>query len=383
MNLIDLQEKRNKLMHDATALVQGKETVTAEARSAFDKQIAEVDALDADISRLERVAKFESEQRSNASNRPNPAENVSKEVAEKRSMLAFLRNGEKRDLLTTNTGGAVVPQAFLPEIQEAQKAWGGILNIVKTKVTADGAPMKISYDNDTTNLLVPIGEGAPVSEQDPALSSQILSTDELTTGIVKLSMAELNDAAFDLDAWIRQLFGKRVMRGLSKLVTTGSTSGNIASIVTGYAGSVVTTAAAGVVAYKDLVAAYGALDPAYVQNATWTMNATVRALLMGVVDGFGRPLFIPSPNAGAFDTLLGRPVVLNQFQDNEATGKTAVQFGDFESAYLLRKVAGDLSVKRLDERYAELGEVGFIGYARAGGISTNAGIPPIVNIVCL
>jgi len=40
----------------------------------------------------------------------------------------------------------------------------------------------------------------------------------------------------------------------------------------------------------------------------------------------------------------------------------------------------DLSILRLNERYAELGEVGFIGYARIGGFATDAGTHPIVNL---
>jgi HK97 family phage major capsid protein len=101
---------------------------------------------------------------------------------------------------------------------------------------------------------------------------------------------------------------------------------------------------------------------------------------MGVVDTLGRPLFQPSPNAGAFDTLLGRPVVLNQYQPSIAATNKAVLFGDFSSGYTFRQVQGDLSILRLNERYADTGEVGFIGYARIGGFATNAGTHPIVAL---
>ena len=100
---------------------------------------------------------------------------------------------------------------------------------------------------------------------------------------------------------------------------------------------------------------------------------------MGQVDSIGRPLFIPSPNTGAFDTLLGRPIVINQSQGAIGAGNFPVLFGDLKAGYTFRSV-GDLSILRLNERYADTGEVGFIGYATVGGFATDAGTHPIVKL---
>lgn len=194
------------------------------------------------------------------------------------------------------------------------------------------------------------------------------------------SLAELQDSAFDLDQFIRDAFGKRYWRGVTSMISAGSSSGNVQSIVTS-ATVGATSAAPTAISYGDFVSIYGALDPAYIDNASWVFNSTTRAALMGVVDSLGRPLFQPSPNAGAFDMLLGRPVVLNQYQPSIAATNKAVLFGDFSSGYTFRQVQGDLSILRLNERYADTGEVGFIGYARIGGFSTDAGTHPIVALV--
>lgn len=110
------------------------------------------------------------------------------------------------------------------------------------------------------------------------------------------------------------------------------------------------------------------------------MNSHTRANLMGVTDTLGRPLFIQSPNAGAFDTLLGHPVVISQYHPDVATGNTAIQFGDFNQGYKFRTVKPGLAVIRLNERFMDTLEVGFVGYSRNGGAVTNAGIAPIVNL---
>jgi hypothetical protein len=50
-----------------------------------------------------------------------------------------------------------------------------------------------------------------------------------------------------------------------------------------------------------------------------------------------------------------------------------------EKSYLLR-TDGAPSIIRLDERYAELLEVGFFMYTRIGGLSLAAGIAPLVSL---
>ena len=65
------------------------------------------------------------------------------------------------------------------------------------------------------------------------------------------------------------------------------------------------------------------------------MNSTTRTALLGVVDTTGRPLFQPAlsapAGADALGTLLGRPVVLDQFAPNIAATNKALAFGDFKS----------------------------------------------------
>ena len=54
MELKELQEKRNRLMADASALMAGTE-ITVEQRSKFDEMTAEVTVIDGDINRLKAI----------------------------------------------------------------------------------------------------------------------------------------------------------------------------------------------------------------------------------------------------------------------------------------------------------------------------------------
>ncbi len=145
-------------------------------------------------------------------------------------------------------------------------------------------------------------------------------------------------------------------------------------------------ARSGVLKYQDFAAAIGALDPAYQANAVWAMSNSALANVIGLVDAQGRPLFLPqfgSADQGFAGSILGKGVKLVTQMPNVATGNPAVLLGDFKSAYTFRQVNPGLAVIRLNERYAASYEVGFIAFARVGGLATipNAAIPAIQAIV--
>jgi HK97 family phage major capsid protein len=305
----------------------------------------------------------------------------------RRAMRNFIVKGETRDLgvgavAGSITGGSqLVAPAFSPILTQAQLAYGGVVNIVTQRQTETGASMKISLVNDTANGLTAWGEDTAASEADPTLSTITSNTDKYTTGVILVTLEELEDSYFDLDAFIRDAFGQRLYRGLAKNISQGS--GNFASYFTG-ATSGATSAAPTAITYADLLALYGSLDPAYLPNATWTMNSATRTALLGVTDTTGRPLFQPAlsaPNgADALGTLLGHPVVLDQFAPSIAATHTPVAFGDFKAGYTLRNV-GEFQIARDPYTYLiSKGAVGFIGYGRGGSYSTDAGTHPIKTL---
>jgi HK97 family phage major capsid protein len=397
--LQELREKRNATLRAAQAiLVQA--TVSTEDRTKVDGMFAEADVMGQDIERLERVEAFEDEERKAAASRAGQRRGQPGE-ADKRKLAftAFLRNGrmsedlqtreigalaghsEQRDMLTSGAAGALIPQEFYPILIEAMKAYGGVISIVGKAPTDTGATMKIALENDTANGLVVVGEQGPLTETDIPYTPATSAVDEVSTGIIKISWAEMNDSKWNLDGIVRDRFGKRYGRGSASMVTVGNGS-NVAGLTSITAG--VTSAAPAAVAYADLVALYGALDPAYEGNANFVFNSTTRGYLLGIVDTLGRPIYIPNPSTGAFDRLFGRPVVINQAHPNIGAGNVAVQYGDFNAGYKFREVGGGngagLAIVRLNERYADILSTGFLGYARIGGFITDAGTHPILSL---
>ena len=401
-----LAEKRAKLITDAQALIN-QENVSAETRTKFDAMISDAKALAEDIERIKQADILEAESRS-SQRPPLPAPGTSgadtPEVRNRKEAEAFrqymltgnisaenrsyvrMTAAEKRDVsngMTEATNGIIVPTLFRPDVEIALKAYGGAINVVRTITTENGNPLVWPMSNDTANMSTVVGEANLIPENDISFTGKTLNTEKFSTGIVKVSKELLQDAAFDLAAFIRDAFSVREYRGVNAAITLGTQSGLIDGLVPSVISSGATVSAASgdvtKISYADLVALYTKIDPAYQVNASWMWSGSTLGLLAGVTDTLGRPLFIPSPNAGAFDTLLGKPVVLNQSMANPAASDTAVLFGDF-SKYILRNVL-DLEIVKLSERYAEYGMVAFLGLSRHGGRYLNAGGNPIAALV--
>jgi HK97 family phage major capsid protein len=392
----ELKEQRVKLVTDARDLSltishMEDKAKAAETRTKVDAMLADADILAADITTAEKIAQVESELRSTVRPpRGTPEAGDAEKAGEMRAFEHYFRTGEKRDLLTTSsaTGGAIIPQLYNQNVIDATKYVGQMINVVGKKVTNNnGAPIKIATSNDNANILVTLGEGSqlldtttssPPTNSDPTFGGFLMYTDTIAT-LVKVSLQELDDASFDLASWLRTKFGIRYARGLEQYITLGNSS-NIASVVSG-ATLGATSATAGTVVYDDFTACYSALDPSYEANASWVMSSTTRSNVMGLVDGLGRPLFIPNPNSGVLDHILGRPIVLNQSLPSAyVAGNAGILYGDFAQGYLLR-TDGDMSFVRLNERYMDTLEVGFVAYTRVGGASTDAGTHPILKLV--
>jgi HK97 family phage major capsid protein len=117
-------------------------------------------------------------------------------------------------------------------------------------------------------------------------------------------------------------------------------------------------------------------------NARYMCHDQTIAALKQVKDKYGRPIWQPSLKDGAPDTINGYPVVSNPYMDQlQATASSPVVtrntmlFGALEK-YIIRRVR-NLSVLRLGERFADFGQVAFIGFYRFDGNLLDAGTHPV------
>jgi HK97 family phage major capsid protein len=402
IDIKSLRAKVSKLLLEQRAIALAPGGFTTESRSKFDLIQRDVDAAEEKIADAERLEKFEQRDREDRSftrsPRPGTAGNGSYSGDEQRDRAnkgfrAWARTGEipheYRDLLTTSdlTGGAIIPELFSPVLNEALKFYGPIADRVDRRETNNnGSPMKYSYSTDVANgmVLLPTEGTSSPAETDPGFFSKVVGVDTLTGGLVKISVQELEDSSFDLDALIRRWMGTRYARALERVVTLGTdTAGTTLpnSATGGLVGNAVvgqtTAAIANGIGWDDLTQlalGSGVLDPAYAgPDAAWVMNAATRGYLIGLKNGFGQPYFTPDPSADQpFNKLLGWDIVLNQSMVGPTAGaftanSNPILFGSLKNSYLLR-TDGQPSIVRLRERYMDTLEQGFFLYTRVGGI---------------
>jgi HK97 family phage major capsid protein len=406
MAVKDLREQRAKLVADARAMFDTIKTDTpaaeaAEIEAKFDAAMAEADVIKARIDREERLEASEkhlSERQSiTARVRNISVDEVSEnEVAETKAFRSYLRNGmgglsaEEREIALprfqnaqstgSNTGGGyTVPQGFYNELEDAEKAYGGMLDPGVSFIfdTDSGNALPIPTDNDTSNSGAILSENTQVSGQDVTFGSVTLGAYTYTSKIVLVSNQLLQDSAFNLDQFLAKKLGTRIARAINTHFTVGDGSSKPTGVVT--ASTLGATGAAGEVAgiiFDDLIELEHSVDPAYRKNARYMFADGTLKIIKKLKDSQGRYLWQPGLTVNKEpDTINGYVYTVNQDMPAVAASAKSILFGDF-SDYYIRRVTG-AQVLRLTERYADYNQTGFVAFQRWDGNLVDAGTHPV------
>ncbi|MFJ6561864.1 phage major capsid protein [Streptomyces sp. NPDC091412] len=368
---------------------ENRDALTAEEREKWDRAEADLTEVSSDIERMERAARLDTVQRDQAvvagGRGPEGGEDreADQDAAYRAAFATFTRRGmsgldnEQRQLLMANhaevragatspgsAGGYFIPTETLNKITEAMKAYGGLLGAVNVITTASGNPLNWPTNDDTANVGAILSENSQVTEQDVTLGQKTLGAYTYTSKLVRLSLQLLQDDVFNVESWLTRKLGERIGRAVAAHLATGTGSSqpeglftNATAGKTGAAGQVTS------VTYDDLVDLQHSVDPAYRMNAQWAMSDSAVKVIRKLKDGQNRPLWEPSVQAGVPSTLLASPVVIDNSIPVPAASAKSIGFGDLNAAYVVRQVAGG-QMMRLEERYADYLQVGFLGFLR-------------------
>lgn len=279
--------------------------------------------------------------------------------------------------LSGSAGGYTVPQGFLNQLETSLLAFGGMREVATIIRTGEGNDLPIPTVSDHSNVGAILAENTQVAEQDVTFGQITLKAYKYSSKLIRVSAELLQDTAIDLESFIGGALGERIARILNTHFTTGDNSSKPQGISA--SGSSVTAAATGAVTYAELVDLQHSLDPAYRANARFMMHDSTFKAIRKLVDDQNRPIFQPDISASSPGTLLGSPIVINQDVATMAASAKAIYFGDF-SKYIIRDVQ-DFTLLRLEERYADYHQVGFVGFSRHDGRILDAGTDPIKHLV--
>lgn len=183
----------------------------------------------------------------------------------------------------------------------------------------------------------------------------------------------LEDSSFNLEAEIAEAVGKAfgVLEGTAFISGNGTTApSGILTTITGdstYGINQIAQANASIIA-TDIFNMYYGLAEAYVPRATWACRRATTSSIMQLKNATtGTYILVPSLTAAEPARILGCPLVEMPDIPAWADEAACLLFGDFRAAYTIVDRI-DIQIQRLVEKYAELGEIGFLARKRVGGL---------------
>ncbi len=279
---------------------------------------------------------------------------------------------------STSVGGYTIQDAAMRELEIALLAYGGMRQVSTVLRTDTGGPLPIPTVNDTTNVGAIVGEGATTTAQDVVFAQLVLDAWKYSSKSILVSVELLQDSAINLPQYLGSALGTRIGRISNTHFTTGTGTSQPNGVVAAATFTTLATGQTTTILLSSLLTLYHAVDPAYRVNGKWMWADSTLAKLKQMNDTQGRPLWLPGLIDRAPDTLLGSPYVINQDMAAMTATAKSILFGDF-SKYIIRDVR-EITLLRLDERYAEFHQVGFLAFARMDGDLLDAGTHPIRGI---
>jgi HK97 family phage major capsid protein len=419
MTLREMQDQRQRLVAQMRSLQDTAEKagrrMTAQENASWDRMDTDMESLGNDIRRAQKLNNVEHEMSGTVAPRLGNINSYSKAHASEEEkhfegvFQQYLRGGfevlpaEDASLMrarfvqdkspgniraaqtvTTTGGGYLVPQGFSNQLDDAVKAFGGMLQASYQFVTETGASFPWPTDNDTTNIGELLGINTAAALQDVLFGQVVFNSYKYSSKIVLVPIELLQDSYFDLNTFLAMKLGQRIGRITNQHFTTGTGTGQPTGVVTGAtAGKVGLTGQTLTVIYDDLIDIVHAVDPGYRMNPTarFMLADSSLKVIKKLKDTTGRPLWMPyegaviDPAKKNPDTIMGYPYTINQDMAAMAANAKSIIFGDFEK-YKIRRVM-EMTILRLTERYAEFGQVGFLVFARYDGQLVDAGTHPI------
>jgi len=401
MSLKELNEKRNKLVHDAREALDAITANTDEARATeldarHDTIMAEFDKIEKQIEREERTAAIEArfEQR-RQERRPISGNSEQRgqddgDKPEYRHVFAKVICGgiddlspEERAVLkqgvakfeqrtqtagTTTAGGYTVPVELANEIVRSMLAWGPMYDsdVARIITSSAGNPMKVPTVNDTSKSAGTHTEGTALTDdgsEDVTFGQKSLDAYVFDTEFIRWSFELDADSIFSMEALLADLLGERLGRVANAQLTNGTGTSAPNGVVTASALGV-TAASATALTTDELIDLEHSVNRAYRKSpkTAFMMNDLTVKAVRKLKNSDGDYIWSAGDiTQGRPATLLGYKLHVNDSMADIATGNKTVLFGDFNK-YFVRKV-GSPVIGVLRERFwPDLGIAGLIRF---------------------
>lgn len=280
-------------------------------------------------------------------------------------------------------GFTVLPEQLVRSLELAMLAFGGVRATSEIIRTATAEPLSWPTANDTGNMGRRIGESGAVdttgaTTAEPTFGKTTWYAYKYTSDAILVPYELLRDSAFDLAGLLGSMLGERIARKTAVDNTTGTGAAEPRGIVTGSVLGV-TAAAAAAITSDEIIRLEHSVDPSYRIGAGYMMHDSVVLAIRLLKDGEGRYLWVPGIRDGRVDTLNGRPVAINQAMASTITNSAITMLFGQLNTFKIREV-GTIRLYRLEERYRDNDQDGFMAFLEQDAGPLDAGTHPIRHL---
>ena len=339
---------------------------------------------------IEQAESFEKIQKDNAEQKVEDRSKKEPEAEYRSAFDAFIRKGtngisaeersllEQRAVLAGQPRTNIVPTLMATEIEKALKDSSTMMEVGSIFSTTSGVTINYPTLDNLADKGEIKAEYDSVKKGKKAFSTIAIKAFTYASEIIPISEELLADANFDIQAVISEATSDDISAKINDDLTNGDGDEKPKGIVAS-AFECENKAKAKQISLDDLIKLQTALKgKRFQKNARYMFNSKTLEALRLLKDTTGRYIISEGAN-GAPTTLFGKPFVINDDMDDIAAGKVSVLYGDF-SKYKIRMVKG-ITVKRLNEVYAENLAIGIFSYVRLDGVLIDAGNHPVIKLV--
>lgn len=385
MNIIELRNKRAKALESARAFLDSHRNtdgfLSEEDDAIYTRMENDIANLGREIGRMERLEAMDAELSKPVSipitekpdtGKPSDAKTGRASDAYNKAFWDHTRSKdgvmpEVRNALqegVDSEGGYLVPDEFEHTLVQALES-GNIIRSHAHVFTTSSGNHKIPVVTSKGTASWVDEEGA-IPEGDDAFGQQLIGAHKVGT-LIKVSEELLNDSAFDLERYFTSEFARRIGNKEEEAFFTGNGTGKPLGILadTGGAQVGVTAASATAITADEIINLFYSLEAPYRKNAIWIFNDSTIAAIRKLKDNNNQYLWQKALHEGDHETLLGKRIYTSPYMPGIAAGNKSVVFGDL-SFYWIGDRQG-ITFKRLNERYADTGQIGFLATKRLDG----------------
>ena len=384
MNIVEMRNKRAKAFESAKAFIESHAVdgiLSAEDSATYDEIEKDIKKYDEAIGRMERLEAMDAELSKPVSTpiteKPVKAtEDIKRGRSSDSYRDAFwnqarAKNGsisyEVRNALqegVDSEGGYLVPDEFERTLVQSLEN-ETIVRQHATVITTESGSRKIPIVTEKGTASWVEEEGI-IPDGDDVFGQQQIDAHKVGT-IIKVSEELLNDSAFDLESYFSAEFTRRIGDKEEESFFTGNGVKKPLGVLADEGGAEIgiTTASATAITADDIVDLFYSLKAPYRKKAIWVLNDATVAAIRKLKDENGQYLWQPALHDGDHETLLGKRIYTSPFMPELQAGQKSVLFGDF-TYYWIGDREG-ITFKRLNERFADSGRVGFLATKRLDG----------------